>query len=44
MRKLFISLLLLFSVQLFSAPTSKNIAYKIAEYYLQLIDKSTEKL
>ena len=44
MRKLFISLLLLFSVQLFSAPISKNIAYKIAEYYLQLIDKSTEKI
>lgn len=44
MRKLFIFLFLIISVQVFSTPINKNIAYKIAEYYLQLIDKSTEKI
>jgi len=44
MRKLFIFLFLIISVQVFSAPINKNIAYKIAEYYLQLIDKSTDKI
>jgi hypothetical protein len=44
MKKLFVIFLFLISFQLFSAPISKNVAYKIAEYYLKLIDKSGEKV